>query len=104
MIWGRSKQFVRNNTDGTSQLLIKGNGEDFPRGLIWMSYERMKTENQELLCKYARKCREFMYIYWRGVDAHRLRTVRKKYKSHRGASRLLQPVMMSSDLVFEDSR
>eukprot|EP00943_MAST-04B_sp_MAST-4B-sp1_P008990 g8990.t1 len=53
---------------------------------------------------HTRKCREFMYIYWRGVDAHRLRTVRKKYKSHRGASRLLQPVMMSSDLVFEDSR
>ena len=95
---------MRNNTDGTSQLLIKGNGTEFPRGLIWMSYERMKTENQELLCKYARKCREFMYIYWRGVDAHRLRTVRKKYKSHRGASRLLQPVMMPSDLVFEDSR
>ena len=23
MIWGRSKQFVRNNTNGTSQLLIK---------------------------------------------------------------------------------
>ena len=54
--------------------------------------------------KGKRKCREFMYIYWRGVDAHRLRTVRKKYKSHRRASRLLQPVMMSSDLVFEDSR
>ena len=103
MIWGRSKQFVRNNTDGTSQLLIKGNGEDFPRGLIWMSYERMKTENQELLLKYARKCREFMYIYWRGVDSHCLRAVRKKYKSHRCVSRLLHPVMMPSDLGLADS-
>jgi hypothetical protein len=94
---------VRDNTDGTSELLIKGKGDEFPKGLIWMSYERMKTENQELLCKYARKCREFTYIYWRGVDAHRLRAVRKKYKCHRGASTLLHPVMMPSDLGLADS-
>lgn len=52
----------------------------------------------------SKKYVEYMYIYWRGIDSHRLQTVQKKYKSHRGASRLLHPVMMPSDLVFADSR
>jgi len=96
MIWGRSKLFVRENTDGSSTRLIYGNNQ-FSEGLIWLSY-RQNNLPTALICKYARKVREFMHMYRLGVDAHHLRAARKKYKSHRVVSRALHPIMVPEDL------
>ena len=98
MIWGRSKLFVRENTDGSSTRLIYGNNQ-FSEGLIWLSY-RQNNLPTALICKYARKVREFMHMYRLGVDAHHLRAARKKYKSHRVVSRALHPIMVPEDLEW----
>ena len=96
MIWGRSKLFVCENADGSSTCLIYGNNQ-FSEGLIWLSYKQHNLPTA-LVCKCARNVREFMHIYRLRVDAHCLRTTRKKYKSHRGVSRALHPIMVLEDL------
>ena len=93
MIWGRSKRFVRDRTNGQFDRILYGD-ETYDKGLIFLSYEVGEGKNmtKSLVHKYARKCRELMNIYSENVDADRRHAVRASYKSHRRASERLKVV------------
>ena len=74
-IWGRSKKFVRERTNGRLDWLVGKVGEG--PGIIFQSYGDCNVP-KHLVCKYARKVREYMEIYRSGTECSLVRGAQKK--------------------------